>query len=390
MSAIRPIRSDADLSAAVARAGDLLGAEPGTAEADELEILGRLIEDFETSRFLIRKPSPVEAIRFRMEQQQLQPRDLIPMIGSRSRVSQVLSGVRPLSIDMIRALHLHFAIPADVLIGAPHQAENAKPAAELSKPAAKALLDLKILRAGESLAAFVARAFGSGPAAAMFRKTRTERTNAKTDVVALQAWCAAAMLESTRWTTEVAFERRALGSSALRELARLSRKPDGPRRARDWLRRRGVLLVTLPHLPGTYLDGAAMMRSDGTPVVALTLRHDRIDNFWFTLLHECVHVALHLEPDEMIIDDLDIGSGVDVEREADEVARQAMISDATWITFGRGAYCSGPDVLAFAEVEGVHPAIVAGRWQMENRDFRRFAKLLGHGEVRHWFEIAER
>jgi HTH-type transcriptional regulator/antitoxin HigA len=70
----------------------------------------------------------------------------------------------------------------------------------------------------------------------------------------------------------------------------LSVLPDWSTRVRDTLAKLGVILITLEHLPGTFVDGAAICRGDGVPVIALTLRHDRVDNFWFTLLHEIAHV----------------------------------------------------------------------------------------------------
>jgi HTH-type transcriptional regulator/antitoxin HigA len=148
----------------------------------------------------------------------------------------------------------------------------------------------------------------------------------------------------------------------------------------------GVALVVLPHLAGTHLDGAAMRRSDGTPVIALTLRRDRIDNFWFTLAHELAHVGLHLSNESsVIIDDLEISSSAAIEREADRAAEVALIPDECWATFEHGAYASLADVVELAERAEVHPAIVAGRWQQRNRDFRKFSKLLGHGTIRAQF-----
>ena len=77
-------------------------------------------------------------------------------------------------------------------------------------------------------------------------------------------------------------------------LVALTRRADGPKRARDLLASKGIVLVTEEHLSGTYLDGAAMLTDDGRPVIGVTLRYDRLDNFWFVLLHELGHVFLHL------------------------------------------------------------------------------------------------
>ena len=81
-----------------------------SAKADELEVLALLVENYESSAFHRSLPSPIEAIKFRMEQQNLSQRDLVPYMGSRSKVSEVLSGKRPLTLSMIRALHANLGI----------------------------------------------------------------------------------------------------------------------------------------------------------------------------------------------------------------------------------------------------------------------------------------
>ncbi|OGO38881.1 MAG: hypothetical protein A2147_09165 [Chloroflexi bacterium RBG_16_57_8] len=89
---------------------------PGTHEDEEAELLILLIQDYESRIYRFTPPDPIEAIKFRMEQQGLAPKDLVPYLGSRSRVSEVLSGKRPLTISMIRRLHAGLGIPAGVLI----------------------------------------------------------------------------------------------------------------------------------------------------------------------------------------------------------------------------------------------------------------------------------
>jgi len=379
---LKPIRSEADYEANLARLEALMDAGPDTPEGDELEILASLIERYEDERFPIEAPTPLAAIRFRMEQQDLSPRDLEPYIGSRARVSEVLSGTRPLSIDMIRALNEGLGIPAEVLIRS-DPVTREKVANDLSRPATKKLQAWGLLRASEAFDTFIARSVGGTAATAMLRKTRTERTNAKTDMVALQAWCAAALLRSQSAPVTGRFDEKRIDLDLVRNLAKLSTREDGLRAVVDQLAALGVAFVVLPHLPGTHLDGAAMLRSDGVPVIALTLRKDRIDNFWFTLLHELAHVKSHLvSGTQVIFDDLEIGSSQDIEQEADEMARVALIPDELWATFNHGAYVSLAEVFAFARRVEIHPAIVAGRWQQQNRDFRKFSKLLGHGEVR--------
>ena len=114
---IKVIKTGSEYAAALARAEKLMDAKPGTSSGDELEILSLLIHDYEERVFPIAKPDPVAAIRFRMTQQGLTNNDLVPFLGSRSRVSEILSGRRSLSLKMIRALVGGLRIPADVLLG---------------------------------------------------------------------------------------------------------------------------------------------------------------------------------------------------------------------------------------------------------------------------------
>ena len=119
MSTIRAIRTEADYQAALARIDALMDAELGTPDGDELDVLTDLVELYEARHVPIGYPSPIEAIRFRMEQGGLSPRDLVPFLGSRAKVSEILSGKRPLTMQMARALHANLGIPADVLLQQP-------------------------------------------------------------------------------------------------------------------------------------------------------------------------------------------------------------------------------------------------------------------------------
>lgn len=116
------IKTEAEYASALARIEKLMDARPSTPQGDELELLSLLVHAYEAKVFPIDKPDPVAAIRFRMEQQGLQPKDLVPLLGSRSRVSEVLSGRRTLSLKMIRALVSGLGIPAEVLLGQPESA----------------------------------------------------------------------------------------------------------------------------------------------------------------------------------------------------------------------------------------------------------------------------
>lgn len=113
---IQPIHTEADLERAFARMEALWGAEDGTPEADELEVLSILIEKYEDTHYPIGPSDPIEAIKFRMEQQGLTQRDLEPYIGSSGRVSEVLNRKRKLSLRMIKRLHDGLHIPYESLM----------------------------------------------------------------------------------------------------------------------------------------------------------------------------------------------------------------------------------------------------------------------------------
>jgi len=114
---IHPIHTKADHAAALARIEALWNARPGTPEHDELEVLAILVAAYEDEHWPILPPDPVDAIKFHMEQNGLRQRDLASVLGSTSRASEVLHRRRPLSVEMIRAVHKAWTIPLDSLIG---------------------------------------------------------------------------------------------------------------------------------------------------------------------------------------------------------------------------------------------------------------------------------
>jgi HTH-type transcriptional regulator/antitoxin HigA len=113
---IRPIRTKADYRAALKEVEALMAAERNTPEGERLDVLVTLVEAYETKHYPLDLPDPVEAIRFRMEQRGLTPKDLVPMIGQINRVYEVLGRRRPLTLAMIQRLHGELGIPAESLI----------------------------------------------------------------------------------------------------------------------------------------------------------------------------------------------------------------------------------------------------------------------------------
>jgi HTH-type transcriptional regulator/antitoxin HigA len=114
---LKLIKTEREYQQTLKRVEKLMDAKAGTAEGDELELLAALVELYEEEHWPVFPPDPIAAIRFRMEQSGLQSKDLVPLIGSRSRVSEVLNGRRPLTLNMIRRLHRTLGIPAESLLG---------------------------------------------------------------------------------------------------------------------------------------------------------------------------------------------------------------------------------------------------------------------------------
>jgi len=397
---IRVIKTEADYEAALAAIESLMDLDPalGTPEAERLELLTLLVEDYEAKVAPSELPDPVEAIRFRMEQQGLRQRDLVPYIGSASKVSEVLSGKRSLTLSMIRALHAGLGIPAHVLLQQP-EATNEElegvewdrfPLNEMVKRGWIVGSDLRH-RGEELLRGFFQPLGGPHAAVGLYRKGQHVRSGRPVDNYALAAWVGRVMRRAIDQPPRAAFVPGSVTPSLMRELARLSWSEQGPRLACEFLGQHGIAVVVEPHLPRTHLDGAALFVGSGYPVIGLTVRHDRLDNFWFCLMHELAHVALHLSPDqerpEQFFDDLDVGAGNDPrEIEADEAADEALIPELEWQASPASKVRASIAVQQLAKKLGIHPAIVAGRIRYRYNDYRVLNDLVGHGEVRRHFE----
>ena len=398
-SQIRAIRSEADYAAALARIDALMDAELGTAEGEELDVLADLVEHYEERNVPMGYPSPLAAIQFRMEQEGLTPRDLIPFMGSRAKVSEVLSGKRALTMQMARALHANLGIPADVLLQQPGgELPSALdgvewerfPLAEMAKRGWIPNRPNLATHAKEIMCDLIERAGGEyALPVAMFRKNDHARLNAKTDPYSLNAWCWEVLARAKARKLSATYKPGTIDLKFLRQVAKLSWSEDGPRLAQEFLAKHGIHLVCLAHLPRTHLDGAALQLADGTPVIGLTLRYDRLDNFWFCLLHELAHLGRHFEKNrvEAFVDDLSLRDVKGVKRdrkeeEADEWAEEGLIPREAWEA-SRARFDPSPlTVVALAQSLGIHPAIVAGRIRHETKNFRLLSHFVGTGAVR--------
>jgi HTH-type transcriptional regulator / antitoxin HigA len=406
---IEVIKSPAHYDEVLARVAELASRDPvpDSDEGRELELLALLLKDYEQREFPLAAPSPVAAIRLRLEQLELAPKDLIPYLGSRSRVSEVLSGKRPLSIAMIRALNTELGIPLESLVSEEID-QGPTENIEWDRFPVRELISRKWIDAGEQqkrsrrlsfsdaqswMEEFFRPVGGPRMALGVLQKTDHLRTSRNTDRYALAAWAAYVRKRADLVKAHGEFRTDQWGPERLRELRSLSRYDVGPRLAVQFLLERGIVVIIAEHLKRTRLDGAAMLLADGTPVIGLTLRHDRLDNFWFTLFHELMHVLLHLtgntfKPDSSscYFDDLDITTvSSPVEEQADQEAREALVPWREWEASAVRYAIAPATVSQLALKIGVGEAIVAGRVRHERRNFRLLSSMVGAGEVRPLF-----
>jgi HTH-type transcriptional regulator/antitoxin HigA len=395
----RVIKNRSEYDAALAEISRLMDRDPapGTPEAERLELLSVLARDYESRTLPRVTVDPVDAIQFRMEQQGLRQKDLVPFIGSKSKVSEVLGRKRPLTLAMIRALHEGLGIPAEALLGqrdpglleAPAFDWKDFPIAEIARRGwiAATARELKS-KAEELIREFLAPLGKPETVLAMYRQTGHVRSRRHVDPYALTAWTARIVGCAQQVTTPVPYRPGSITLEVMREIAGLSWWDQGPRLAQEFLAKRlGIPMIVEQHLPGTHLDGAAVLGPTG-PVIGLTVRHDRLDNFWFCLMHELVHVARHFtEEARRFYDDLDESDAAQDtrEEEADQVAGEALIPEDAWMNSAARSLHSADAVIELATRLQIHPAIVAGRVRHESRRYRVLSGMVGHGQVRNLF-----
>lgn len=205
---------------------------------------------------------------------------------------------------------------------------------------------------------------------------------------ALLAWQARVLHVAHHLQAQSGAKAFELNDTWLPSLTRLTRRKDGPRQARELLTEHGITLVIERHLPGTYLDGAAMLSATSQPVVALTLRYDRLDNFWFVLFHELAHVFLHLSQGlRFDFFDEEDGDKTDrIEQEADDFALNTLIPPAVWDQCLSRFVLTEEAVLTDAENLGIDASIIAGRIRKERSDFTLLTRLVGQDAVRKQLE----
>lgn len=405
------IKSEAQYREYLARLSDLVSLDPelGTSASDELELLALIAETYEKEKFRIERPTPVDAILHRMHEQGLRQTDLVPYFGSRSRASEVLSGKRPLTISMIRALADGLSIPIEVLVGKDEHDGDIEADAtrgddapiDWSRLPTKEMAERGYFGSSpsrsktaliEQARAFVVSVMGDAGEGPIFaRRTMKGEAVSPRARYGLLAWKARvmSMARARRRAGQIEkFRLENVSEEFLDQLVRLSWHSKGPRLARELLEGIGIAIVFEPQFPGTCLDGAALLDLDGEPVIGLTLRFDRLDHFWFTLLHEVVHVWKHLgDPGEAFLDRLEDKEAIDsIEKETNRLARDLLIPRAVWKRSEIVRQPTAQAALQLSEELRISPAIVAGRLRRETGNYSVLGDMLGQKAVKKLFE----
>jgi len=390
------LKTEEEYQEALAYVETLMDAVAGTPEMEALELFSMLVQKYEDEHYPIDLPDPIAAIEFRMEQQGLTRKDLVQYIGSQSKVSEVMNRKRPLSLAMIRALHAGLGIPAEVLLQQPGK-ELEQPAYDYSRfpvaamhrrgyfPAGAGSLR-EIKEKGEEYIGSLLAVFENQQPQRVFAK----RSEGQVDGYALLAWQAQVMKLAAALSLP-AYEHGRVTPDFMRDVARLSYFEQGPLLAQEELHKKGIPLIILPHLPHTYLDGACFRTPAGRAVVGMTLRQDREDNFWFTLVHELAHIHLHLGDASLVFfDDTEPSiaeTGDPREEEANRLTRDLLIPPAIWEREReRLLNASRVEVIAIAGDLHLSPAIVAGRIRWEKRNFMLFDDLIGRKRLGKLFQ----
>jgi HTH-type transcriptional regulator/antitoxin HigA len=397
----RIIKTEEEYKEILEKIEELIDIDPdiGTEAGDQLEYYTLLVENFESKHYPIELPNPIDAIKYRMEHQNLSPRDLIPYLGSRSKVSEILNEKRPLTLAMIRALHFNLGIPAEVLL----QEQNLDTEIDwlkfpIKEMVARGWIAESILSDPSSIISHLKSFFSplGSPVpiinSALYRKSSHLRSGRSMDEYALAAWTCQVVSNAVKNPQKNIFHSEKLSLEKMRMVAELSIYEDGPIRAQQFLADLGIPLVIEPHLPGTHLDGAAIISNQNMPVIGLTIRFDRLDNFWFSLMHELAHIYLHRDKNiANFFDDLEVNVEQEVEvdefeKEADELAREIMIPLVEWKNSPASRIPMASAAESLANKLNINPAIVAGRMRYELNAYRHLNNLVGHGEVRLLFE----
>ncbi|MCA1176101.1 MULTISPECIES: ImmA/IrrE family metallo-endopeptidase [unclassified Pantoea] len=359
---------------------------------EDLELLITIVEAYENSKYPIELPDPIDAILFRMHEKGLKQVDLVPYLGTRSRVSEILARKRPLTVSMIKALSIGLGISTDTLVGINAVNEHSSddhidwskfPVKEMiNRGWLPDIVDRTKKNTEEIIKSFIDQVGWQASSSVSFKRTLSGDAYSPATKYALFAWVSRVVQQARKKKSKLdLFDPTILSTGFLRDLAQLSWFEKGPLLAIEFLEKHGIAVIIEPSLKGTRIDGAALKDIDGLPIIGLTLRHDRLDNFWFTLLHEVVHIWKHVHNEETFIDDLDASSDDKKEAEANRLAKESFIPRAIWKRSDAYISPSKESIDTLSRELKITPAIIAGRLRRESGNYRQFSDLIGQGEV---------
>jgi HTH-type transcriptional regulator/antitoxin HigA len=184
----------------------------------------------------------------------------------------------------------------------------------------------------------------------------------------------------------VKYKKGTVDLSFMRHVLQLSTKDNGPLLAQEYLREHGIKLIIEPHLPKSHLDGATFFADKDNPIIGLTIRHDRPDNFWFTLMHELAHVALHCEMNiEFFFDEeLQKKDGTENDQkeiEADALAEEAILPKSKWETSAAKTTPNQFSTEDLANELQINIAVIAGMIRFKHQNFFYLNKIVNNPDL---------
>lgn len=368
-----------------------------------LDLICDLIDQWDEAQgYTMDLPDPIEVIIHRMEAQNLTRKDLIPFIGSQSKVSEVLNRKRPLSKNMIISLNKGLGIPYESLMQdsiPPTESLFSNQLDQLEKVVKVKEIERKfgwvVSDSFRFLTCLVNKLGGEQalPQLGFARKNDENRIKSKTDRTRLLAWYLR-VLELAHNEIEEGYPNfKAIDEDFVKQIARCSHFND-VNKAKELLKEQGIIVAHVPHLQRTHLDASVLFYKNH-PVIGMTLRYDRADNFWFTLCHELAHIVHDIEAlqtkavfTEETTKDITLDVSKDkegIEQRADQTASNSLIDPNEWDKEIGESIPSYSKISRLANQWQVHPAVIAGRIQRTHKNHSMLTEFKKDTEVRHFF-----
>jgi HTH-type transcriptional regulator/antitoxin HigA len=297
---------------------------------------------------------------------------------------------------MIRALSDGLGIPSKVLIKKPELAEDTEfqewDNRLLAEMEARGYFGNDSLESNskvELLKNFFSTFGSPTQIVGMFRQTSKFRSSPLTDKRALAAWATCVFKKAQKIRVSRKYKKGTVDLDFMQKMAKISVKENSPILAQEYLKDYGIILVIEPHFSKTYLDGAAILINKDNPVIGLTLRYDRLDNFWFTLMHELAHISRHYDSGfSFFYDEIEGIKTIDIdekEREADALAEEALLPRAKWEVSPARLIPSSMAANSLARELGVHVAIIAGQIRHKGNKYIYLNKIVNEAKVQKYF-----